>query len=330
VIEDLAGRDDVFVGSFVYTLGERRIHVRDSASLGHLLSTADDLESAGFRWHRMCERSTGAYDLAKAVTAQLAGSGQLEKVDAIVYSTCFPQNGSIGNPEAWERTGDVKYLMDFPASRLQADFALRDAVVVGLSQQGCTGMLGSIRLAAAMLTAEPEWRRVLCVTADRLPDAAKYEQSYNLLSDSAAACVVGREPGGFRFVGAHQITNGGMVQADDNETVGTFFSYVHRLLRETAGRTRMDVADIDWIVAQNTNDKAWQILARILGVAFDRVCFSSLPEHGHAISADNAINLAELVASGRIAPGDRLALVVAGSGLNYQCVMLEATEAVRS
>lgn len=317
---------EAYVDSFVYSLGERKLHVRDSASSGLLVSSAEDLESAGFRWHRVCEASTGPYDLARAVTTQLANSSDLVDIDAIVYPTCLPDNGNVGSREMWERTGDIKYLMDFPASRLQADFGLDAAVVMGLSQQGCTGMLGSIRLAAAMLGAEPEWRRVLCVTADRFPENAKYEQAYNLMSDSAAACVVKRECRGFRYIGAHQITNGGLGQADDDETVGTFFSYTHRVVTEALDRCRMGVQDLDWVVTQNTNDKAWQILARFLGVDIAKVCFASLPEVGHAISADQVINLVELIGSGQVRAGHRVALVVAGSGLNYQCVILEATK----
>ena len=164
---------DVFVDCFAYSLGERKLHVRESAADGRLLSAADDLESAGFRWHHICEPATSAYDLAAAVTAQLARADQLGEIDAIVYATCLPGNGNAGDPAEWERTGDVKYLMDFPASRLQADFDLRRAVVFGLNQQACTAMLGSMRLAAALLAAEPDWERVLCVTADRFPPGAR-------------------------------------------------------------------------------------------------------------------------------------------------------------
>ncbi|GAB7142831.1 3-oxoacyl-[acyl-carrier-protein] synthase III C-terminal domain-containing protein [Mycobacterium riyadhense] len=314
-----------YVDSFVYSLGERKCDVRDSAAAGKLVSSAEDLESAGFRWHHVCETSTGPYDLAKAVTTELADTVGLADIDAIIYPTCLPVNGNVGSQKMWERTGDVKHLMDFPASRLQADFGLDGAVVIGLNQQGCTGMLGSIRLATTMLAAEEQWRRVLCVTADRFPETARYEQAYNLISDSAAACIVKREPRGFRYVGAHQITNGGLVDADDDETVGTFFTYTHRVITETLTRNGLRIDDVAWIVTQNTNDKAWQVLARFLGVDIAKVCFSSLADVGHAISADQVINLVELIGSGRIRPGELLALVVAGSGLTYQCVILEAT-----
>lgn len=320
----------MFIGSFAYTLGERKVHVRESAERGLLLSTADDLESSGFRWHRICEPQTGAYDLARAATAQLARGDRLDAVDVLVYSTCLPLNGNVGDPSRWEQTGDVKHLMDFPASRLQSEFGLDGACVIGLTQQGCTGMLGAIRLATMLLTAEPQWRRVLCVTADRFPESAKYEQAYNLVSDSAAVCVVGREPAAFRFLGAHHITNGGLGTADDDQTVGTFFAYVPRLITQTLARVGLAVHDLDWVVVQNANEKAWQALAGILGIDFAKMCFAALPETGHAISADNVINLLELIASGRLRAGDRVALLVAGTGLNFQCVVLQATEAVES
>jgi len=315
---------DVYVSDFVYALGGRKVHVSESEAAGRLLSTAEDLESAGFRWHHICEPGDSAYGLAESVTAQLAGTGRLAAVDAIVYATCLPLNGNIGSPDDFGRTRDVKHLMDFPASRLQARFELNKAVVFGLNQQACTAMPGSVRLAGAMLAAEPDWRRVLCVTADRFPEGAFYEQAYNLISDGGAACLVSREPAGFRLVAAHQITNGALGRASDDETVGSYFSYTHRLFTETLERAGLTAAGIDWVVTQNTNDKAWQILARLLGIPLERVWSPSLPDVGHVISADNIVNLAQLVTSGQLRPGQRVALMMAGFGLNWQCLVLEA------
>lgn len=317
---------DVYVDGFVHSLGETKSHITDSAAAGRLLSAADDLADAGFQWHHVCEPATTAYDLARAATVQLSDSGGLAGgADAIVYATCLPLNGNAGDPGEWERSRDVKHLMDFPASRLQADFGLDRAVVVGLNQQACTGMLGSLRLAGALLAAEPDWERVLCVTADRFPDGSIYEQAYNVISDGSAACVVSRAPTAFRLVTSHQITNGGLSDATDDETVGTYFSYVHRLINQTVARAGLRAADIDWIVPQNTNRKVWQILARLVGVDHERVWLPSLPDVGHVISADNVINLSSLVASGQVRAGQRVLLLMAGFGLNWQAVILEAT-----
>jgi 3-oxoacyl-[acyl-carrier-protein] synthase III len=317
-----------YVDGLAYALGERRVHVEQSASEGRLVSSAADLVSAGFRWHHVCRSETTAYDLAEATVSQLSERGFLHGVDAVVYATCLTLNGNLGSSCEFERTRDVKHLMDYPASRLQADFGLNDAVVVGLNQQACTSMLGSLRIAGALLTTEPSWGRILCVTADRFPDGAAYEQAYNLISDGAAACVVSREPGPFRLVATHQITNGALGRATDDETVGTYFNYTHRLVSETLERAGLAVGDIDWVVPQNTNESAWQILARVMGVDLERVWFPSLPDVGHVISGDNIVNLAALEESGSLRPSDRVLLVMAGFGLNWQCAVLEATDRV--
>jgi 3-oxoacyl-[acyl-carrier-protein] synthase-3 len=317
---------DVYVDHFVYALGERKSHVTESAAEGRLVSSAEDLMAAGFQWHHRCEPATTAYDLALAAANQLA-YGPLGGVDAVVYATCLPHNANVGNTEQWRRTRDVKHLMDFPGSRLQADLDLDGSVVVGLNQQACTAMLGSVRLAGALLGAEPDWHRVLCLTADRFPEDARYEQGYNLISDGAAACVVTRQPAAFRVLAAHQITNGGLSDANDDETVGSYFAYVARLVRETLRRADLQPADIDWVVPQNTHQRTWQILSRVVGIDVDRVWMPSLPDVGHVISADNVVNLASLAESRRLRRGQRVLLLMAGFGLNWQSLVLECTGA---
>ena len=80
---------DVFVGSLAHALGDRKLHVTESAAAGRLVSDAADLESAGFRWHHVCAPGTSAYHLAVAAVTQLAEAGQLPAIDAIVYATGF-------------------------------------------------------------------------------------------------------------------------------------------------------------------------------------------------------------------------------------------------
>ena len=170
---------------------------------------------------------------------------------------------------------------------------------------------------------EAGFERILCVTADRFPESAIYEQSYNLISDGGAAWVVSREPRGFRLLACHQITNGALSLVSDDESVGMYFNYTHRVIQETLQRAELDISDLAWIVPQNMNVKAWQILARLLKVASERVYFDPLPEVAHVISGDNVINLKRLDESGRLERDDRILLVMAGYGLNWQCVLVE-------
>jgi 3-oxoacyl-[acyl-carrier-protein] synthase-3 len=315
---------DVFADSFTHALGDCRMHVTESAAAGLLFSDPADLEAAGFGWHHLCRPETSAYDLAVEAVRKLAASSPLDDVDAIVYATCLPINGNAGSPAEWARTRDVKHLMDFPGSRLQSEFGLAEAIVIGLNQQACTSMLGSLRLAKALLASEPGWRRVLCVTADRFPEGSVYEQAYNPISDGAAACLVGREPRGLKLLTGHQITNGGLAQATDDETVGSYFAYTHRLIRTALDRAGMTAADLDWIITQNTHQKAWTILGRLLGIPESKVWFPSIRDVGHVISADNVVNLRLLLDSGKLQPGHRVLLMMAGFGLNWQSLILEA------
>ena len=85
----------------------------------------------------------------------------------------------------------------------------------------------------------------------------------------------------------------------------------------------MDVRDLDWIVPQNTNTKAWQILARLLKFDFGKVFFPTIGDVGHVISGDNIINLKRLADDRLITAGQRALLFMAGYGLNWQCVIVE-------
>ena len=313
--------NQVYVRHFSYALGDEAASVDASAAQGLLASNASALHEAGFRQHWRCKPGDTAYDLARRAVEPLRD--HLRDVGAIVYATCIPANASIGNAARFSESRDVRHLMDFPASHLQADFGLDRAIVIGLDQQACTGMLGALRIARSLLLAEPEMTRVLCVTADRFPDGALYEQSYNLISDGAAACIVSREPQGYRILACHQVTNGALVMGTAEETVGSYFAYAHRVINETLARAGLRMSDIDYVAPQNTNAKAWQVLSRLLGFDFSRVWFPTIAEVGHVISADNIVNLKALEDSGQVTPGQRVLLFMAGYGMNWQCVVLE-------
>lgn len=115
-----------------------------------------------------------------------------------------------------------------------------------------------------------------------------------------------------------------MVEVSDDEVVGSYFGYTARLVEQTLVRAGWWALDVDWVVPQNTNLKAWQILTRLLGLHRARVHQARLPRVAHVISGDNTLNLADLMASGLCTPGDRLLLVMAGYGMNWQAMALQA------
>jgi 3-oxoacyl-[acyl-carrier-protein] synthase-3 len=83
--------------------------------------------------------------------------------------------------------------------------------------------------------------------------------------------------------------------------------------------------DIDWVVPQNTDVKAWRIVARLLRMDQAKVQTPSLADVAHVISGDNIINLSWLEGRDVVQPGQRALLTMAGYGMNWQGVVLERT-----
>jgi 3-oxoacyl-[acyl-carrier-protein] synthase-3 len=94
-------------------------------------------------------------------------------------------------------------------------------------------------------------------------------------------------------------------------------------VRELLDKVQLAAGDIDWVVPQNTNPKAWAILARLIGIDEARVLMPTLGEIGHVISADNIANLLRAEADSRLQAGDRLLLTMTGFGMNWQAMLLE-------
>ncbi len=312
----------VYVGQFAHAVGECCESLAEAEQHSRLVSSADALRQGGFVQHHYCGSDTSAYELATRVTQQFGRD--LGCIDAIVYATCLPENACVGDRAGFVDSGDVRRLMEFPASRLQTDFGL-DAPVIGLNQQACTGMLGALRLARNYVVAESEFRRIFCLTADRFPQGARYEQAYNLISDGAAACIVSSDPAEFAILSCHHITNGAQVTSSDDEFVGSYFSYSCDLINQALKKAQLRISDIDWIVPQNTHRDAWRILAGLIGFPYDHVYFGSLPDVGHVISADNIVNLRYLIDEVGIDAGERVLLPMAGYGSNFQSIILERT-----
>lgn len=311
----------VYLNRIAFALGEIVREVEEAHRTGLVQSSPEQLRLAGFRSHHTCERGTTSYDLASRA---VAGLGRLPSpMGAILWATCLPANATMGDDSDFLVSGDVKDLMRYPASRLQAELGLDDAIVVGVGQQACTGLLGALRIARALQLSEPDLDPILCITADRFPHGASYEQAYNLVSDGAVACTVSREPGPFELLGVEQLTNGGLAYADDDQTVGAFFTHTCSVIERLCSRLGLTPADVDWVVPQNTNVRVAPILARLLGIAEERVHSPSVGEMGHLIAGDAFVNLVDLHASGRTRPGQLVAMPIAGYGLNWQCAMFE-------
>ena len=303
----------VYLTPVGHALGERYETVAEAAANGRLYSDPGVLCAAGFHGHYLAGPKTDACELACRASADLRAS-----VDLIVFATALPDGAARCDEGRFRATGDVRWLMDYSGSRLQIEFG-SNAPVIGVGQQACTGALGAIRIARSLVLSG-EANAALCVTADRFPAGARYEQAYNLISDGAAACLVTRAEGPFRILGGHHITEGSHALAAADVTVGSYFAYTTETVRKACAEQRAP----GWLVTQNTHANANRLLGSLLGIDPCQVQAPTRAEVGHVISADCLINLHAIAPS--IPAGDVVALTMAGYGANWQSIVLEAVK----
>ena len=212
----------------------------------------------------------------------------------------------------------------YPATALQHAFGLRKANAIGVAQAGCVGLLSALRLAAALIAAEPGVNRVLCVSSDVLPRGARREILYNLISDGAAAALVERGSPRNQLLAYSQVTKGVYWQSrkQEDEIVAAYFSTARHVVEEALAKARLRMKDIAMVLPHNVNRKSWDILSDLLHIPPDRLFRANIGAKGHTIAADNVINLCDAERRNKIRPGDPLMLFSFGFGANWACAIL--------
>jgi 3-oxoacyl-[acyl-carrier-protein] synthase III len=201
--------------------------------------------------------------------------------------------------------------------------------VSGIAQQGCAGMFATLRLARAILVAEPQRRHVLCVGADALPANGCREVLYNVISDAACAVVISREQGRFRWLGFHQVSKGYYwdVPVRSREIIAAYFPTAKAAILEALAQSGLQPGDIDLVIPTGVNASSWPILLRLCGLP-ESTLFQPQERFGHTIAADSMLLLQEAMAAGAVQPGMKLLLFTYGFGSSWCALVLEATEEV--
>ncbi len=101
---------EAYVDHVAFALGEEERTIGSTSEAGDLVSDLGALEDAGFKRHWTCKPGATAYDRARRAVEQIPRAA-LDRVGAIVYATCLPLNGNIGDPARYAETRDVKHLI---------------------------------------------------------------------------------------------------------------------------------------------------------------------------------------------------------------------------
>lgn len=240
-------------------------------------------------------------------------------VSSAAAASAPPPAGSLLNLTS------VPDLFRYPASMLHDALDLEHATVTGIGQQGCAAMFTAIQVGRAALLTDPRLERVLCVGSDRLPDGVPRDIIFNLVSDGAAAVLLGRNTPSNSILATHTVSKP-MLYGDaslDAEVIAAYFPTAARAIDETLARAGMALDDITLIIPHNVSLRSWEILLGMLRVPREKLFTANIPRLGHTMSADNLINLRDAQDSGLLRAGDKLLLFTFGFGLHWSCMVLE-------
>jgi 3-oxoacyl-[acyl-carrier-protein] synthase III len=296
------------------------------AAAGLLTSPVAALSALGFRRAHICDATCSPEDLAlDAARAALSDAGlQPHEIDILVFAGA--------RPESHVRRGAVPTPLDeavfsgfrYSSAWLQHTLELHNAEVMAVAQQGCATMFAALRLARALLVAEPARRHVLCVGVDALPTGATREVLYNVISDGACAAVVSRRAGRDHVIGFHQVSKGYYwdPSATGPEIVAAYFPTSKAVVDQLLSNHGFRATDIDVVVPTGVSRGSWEILMRLVGIPQSRLQ-RDLPAFGHTIAADSLLHLQALRANRGIARGSRLLLFAYGFGSSWCGLLLE-------
>lgn len=308
------------ITAIAYALPERAVDLRTLHARGLLDSPVDALAQFGFGCVHVSDLP--ADELALIAVRRLIDEHGIEprSVDALLYAGAIPESHRVADD------GAALEGFNYPVARLQYECGLINAFTIGIGQAGCTGLMSAAMLAADHLRANPEARRVVCVSADVLPAGRKREIIYNVISDGACALLVERDGVRNRILAHRHVAKGYYwnAAARRNEIVAAYFPTARTIILDTLHACGLSATDIALIVPHNVSLRSWHILLPLVGMSPERLFADNIAAKGHVIAADNFINLKDATDRGRIAAGDRLLLFNFGFGANWACLLLEA------
>ena len=278
------------------------------------------LTELGFSYGYVTEEADRFDELLVAAAQEAMADSGRARAD---IGTLFLYSGL--NPHARApRAGGILERFRYPVAKLADQLELSHANALALSQQGCSGLLSAINLAAHMVEAG-ESPAALCVAGDALPRNANREIMYNLMSDAAAAVVVERGSPRNRIVSFHQLAQPAYWDSPqrERELVAAYFPMAQRAICAAVEQAGLRLSDIRWIVPSNVSLRSWTILAELLGIPVSRIWSKNIARVGHTVCCDHVINLRDMSRKGALTRGDHLLLFTFGFGASWTSLILQ-------
>jgi len=315
-----AGHPSVGISHVAYRLPKSRKTLAGLKRSKQIRSSVKFLRELGFTYAYLSE-APDRFDelLVGAAEEAMADSGH----SPAQIGTLFLYSG-LNPPAPSARSASVLERFRYPVAKLADRLQLPHANAMALSQQGCSGLLSTINIAARMVQAgDPA--AALCVAGDALPKNANREIMYNVMSDAAAAVVVERGSPRNQIVSFHQLGQPAYWDSpqQERELIAAYFPMAQRAICGAIEQAGLRLSDIRWIVPSNVSLRSWTILADLLRIPVARIWSKNIARVGHTVSCDHVINLRDMSRDGALSRGDHLLLFTFGFGASWTSLILQ-------
>ena len=309
--------------------------VLKNTDLEALVETSDEwiVSRTGIRERRIVDEGQATSHLAKkALSAALtcAGLGPGD-IDLLIVGTSSPD-------------------MIFPSTACLVQHDLGMSCPSYDVNAACSGFVYALHAGAAAIESHRA-TRVAVVGADALTRHIDFTDRTTcvLFGDGAGAVILeaGEEAGvlavslGADGAGADllKIPAGGSAAPVTREVLAARTNYltmngnevfrfavnvIPRATIEALEASGLTVADLDWLVPHQANQRIIRTVEKRLGLPHDRV-FSHVDRVGNTSAGSIPLALDDLYTSGRLAPGDLVALVGFGAGLTWGAAVVRWT-----
>ena len=210
---------------------------------------------------------------------------------------------------------------------------LRNASAFDLSHLNCVAGLHALQVARFLLNGAADDEKVLVVSGDKtFVPQMRVIPGTTIQGDGAAACLVGRDPRGHGVLGRSLHVMGRFYQGSaapellQQEYKQLYVQSLTDAMQAAIEDARCDPADIALVVPHNVNRLSWPGISQRLGIPKGRTFLDNVRRYAHCYTADPFINLAEVLRTGRVEPGDLVLLVSAGVGAAFACTVVRIGE----
>ena len=312
--------------------------VLTNSELEKMVDTSDEwiVTRTGIRErHLAAEEEATSHLATRAAQRALADSGLVsDDIDLLIVGTSSPD-------------------MIFPSTACLVQDAMGLKCPSHDVMAACTGFVYALQSATALIESGRA-NNALVIGADALTRHVDFEDRSTcvLFGDGAGAVVLSASDSpGVRSVilgsdgsGADllQVSAGGSARPATHERVDArqqyikmsgneIFRFAARVIpkatKDVVQSCGLDVDDLAWVVPHQANQRIIDTIADRLGLEHERV-FSNIATTGNTSAASIPLALSDLYTSGRLAPGDKIALVGFGAGLTWGAAIVEWTKAI--